>query len=261
MCSSICRGTKTLADYRRELDIGNALAHVSYQSGGVNYQREYFCSHPDGVLVVRLTADQPGSYTGSIELNDSHGAQTVAERNRLAFAGALNNGLKYEAQLIVLPGRRFAPDQRRDARIQKLQQPDAHRRRRHGLRHGLCRKISRRRPARARDGDRSKRPPRQKYDALKAAQKRIIIRSSTASPLDLGKSSPATNRHAHRPAQTGGRRKPLTPAWSSCSSNTGATCSSPARAPAGCRPICRACGTTTTVRRGIPIITRTSTSR
>jgi len=69
----------------------------------VNYRREYFCSHPDGVLVVRLTADQPGRYTGSIELQDTHGAQTVAAKNRLAFAGALTNGLKYEAQLIALP--------------------------------------------------------------------------------------------------------------------------------------------------------------
>ncbi len=96
-------GHENFADYRRDLDIGNALAHVSYQSGGVNYRREYFCSHPDGVLVVRLTADRPGSYTGSIELNDAHGAQTVVGKNRLTVADTLNNGLKYEAQLIVVP--------------------------------------------------------------------------------------------------------------------------------------------------------------
>jgi alpha-L-fucosidase 2 len=96
-------GHENLANYRRDLDIGNALAHVGYQSGGVNYRREYFCSYPDGVLVVRLTADRPGSYTGSIELSDAHGAQTGAGKNRLAFAGALTNGLKYEAQLIALP--------------------------------------------------------------------------------------------------------------------------------------------------------------
>ena len=93
-------GHENLANYRRDLDIGDALAHVSYESGGVNYRREYFCSHPDGVLVMRLTADRPGSYTGSIELSDAHGAQTVAGKNHLAFAGALNNGLKYETQLI-----------------------------------------------------------------------------------------------------------------------------------------------------------------
>jgi alpha-L-fucosidase 2 len=96
-------GHENLANYRRDLDLGDALAHVSYQSGGVNYRREYFCSHPDGVLVVRLTADQPGRYTGSIELQDAHGAQTVAGKNRLTAAGALNNGLKYETQLIALP--------------------------------------------------------------------------------------------------------------------------------------------------------------
>ena len=96
-------GHENPADYRRDLDIGNALAHVSYRLGGVNYRREYFCSHPDGVLVVQLTADRPGRYTGSIELSDAHGAQSVAAKNHLAFAGALNNGLKYEAQLIALP--------------------------------------------------------------------------------------------------------------------------------------------------------------
>jgi alpha-L-fucosidase 2 len=91
-----------VADYRRDLDLGDALAHVSYRAGEVNYRREYFCSHADGVLVIRLTADRPGSYTGSLELKDSHDKATVAQKNRLTFAGALNNGMKYEAQLIAL---------------------------------------------------------------------------------------------------------------------------------------------------------------
>jgi alpha-L-fucosidase 2 len=95
-------GQEDFTDYRRDLDLGDALAHVSYRSGGVNHRREYFCSHADGVLVVRLTADRPGSYTGSLELKDSHGKATVAQNNRLTFAGALDNGMKYEAQLIVL---------------------------------------------------------------------------------------------------------------------------------------------------------------
>ena len=92
-------GHENVTDYRRDLDIGDALAHVSYEANGMKYSREYFCSHADGVLVVRLTADKPGSYTGSIELNDSHGAKTVAKKTGSAFVGALTNGLKYEAQL------------------------------------------------------------------------------------------------------------------------------------------------------------------
>jgi alpha-L-fucosidase 2 len=95
-------GQKDFTDYRRDLDIGGAVSHVSYRSGGVIYRREYFCSHPDGVLVIRLTADRPGSYSGSIELKDSHDAATVAVKDRLTFAGALNNGMKYEAQLIAV---------------------------------------------------------------------------------------------------------------------------------------------------------------
>jgi alpha-L-fucosidase 2 len=95
-------GHQNAANYRRDLDIGDALAHVSYESGGVRFSREYFCSHPAGVLVFRLTADRPGSYTGSIGLNDAHGAPIIAQKNRLTDAGALMNGLKYEAQLIAV---------------------------------------------------------------------------------------------------------------------------------------------------------------
>jgi alpha-L-fucosidase 2 len=96
-------GHENPANYRSDLNLGDALAHVSYRSGGVNYRREYFCSQPDQVLVARFTADQPGSYTGSLELNDAHDAQTVAGKDRLTVRGALNNGLKYETQLIVVP--------------------------------------------------------------------------------------------------------------------------------------------------------------
>jgi len=38
-------GHETVADYRRDLDIGDALAHVSYSVNGVKFSREYFCSH------------------------------------------------------------------------------------------------------------------------------------------------------------------------------------------------------------------------
>ena len=88
--------------YRRQLKIGQAIAGVYYQAEGVTYRREYFCSHPEEVLVVRLTADKPGMYTGSVQLNDAHGTKTTAQGQRLAFSGALANGLKYEAQLAAL---------------------------------------------------------------------------------------------------------------------------------------------------------------
>lgn len=46
--------------YRRALDLDDALATVTYQIAGVTYQREFFCSHPSGVLVAKFSADKPG---------------------------------------------------------------------------------------------------------------------------------------------------------------------------------------------------------
>ena len=49
-----------IADYRRELDLDTAIARVTYRVDGVRYTREVFASHPDQVIVVRLTVDRPG---------------------------------------------------------------------------------------------------------------------------------------------------------------------------------------------------------
>lgn len=40
--------------YYRELDISSALSRVEYRAGGIDYSREYFVSHPDSVMLIRL---------------------------------------------------------------------------------------------------------------------------------------------------------------------------------------------------------------
>src|SRR5206468_2366351 len=54
-------GQETFTDYRRELDLDTAITRVTYTAGGIRYTREAFASVPDGVIVLRLTADKPGS--------------------------------------------------------------------------------------------------------------------------------------------------------------------------------------------------------
>lgn len=49
-----------VSHYRRELDITQAIASVSYEQNGVVYKREYIASIPDKVIIVRLTASKPG---------------------------------------------------------------------------------------------------------------------------------------------------------------------------------------------------------
>jgi len=95
-------GHTNAADYRRDLDLATARAHVAYQAGGVQFQREFFCSHPAAVLAARFTADKPRSYTGSVELADSHRAVAVVDGDLLVVSGRLTNGLKYEWQARVL---------------------------------------------------------------------------------------------------------------------------------------------------------------
>lgn len=91
-----------VTDFRRELDIDRAVHTVTYEFGGVRYQRTAFASHPDGVVVIHLTASKPGAYTGRVQLADMHQARIAAEGTRLSSVGTLPNGFEYEAQLLVL---------------------------------------------------------------------------------------------------------------------------------------------------------------
>ncbi|HEV7216970.1 MAG TPA: glycoside hydrolase family 95 protein, partial [Chloroflexota bacterium] len=56
------------SDYRRELDLDDAVVTVQYRRNGVHFRREILASAVDQVLAVRLTADQPGQITCSANL-------------------------------------------------------------------------------------------------------------------------------------------------------------------------------------------------
>lgn len=77
-------------EYRRDLDLSRAVGTVTYKSGGVTYRREYFASFPDQVIVVRLTADKPGSITGSIQLADRHFAKITTDGKTVTASGKLD---------------------------------------------------------------------------------------------------------------------------------------------------------------------------
>lgn len=80
----------TLAtDYYRDLDLANATATVRYKAGGVQYTRETFISHPDKIMMIRITADK---------------------KNAISFIAGLTSKLKYRTEnkdqdLLVLKGK------------------------------------------------------------------------------------------------------------------------------------------------------------
>lgn len=49
----------TVQQYQRWLDIGNAIAGNRFIIGAQQFTTDYFCSHPDQVMVIRIHSDQP----------------------------------------------------------------------------------------------------------------------------------------------------------------------------------------------------------
>lgn len=56
-------GNPEVKKYYRELSLDQAVSTVSYQTGNNTVTREYFLSNPDKVLVIRIRAAQPVSFT------------------------------------------------------------------------------------------------------------------------------------------------------------------------------------------------------
>ncbi len=57
------------SEYYRDLDIQKAISTVRYTAGGVVFKRESFVSHPDKIMVIRLTCDKPGSLSFEASLS------------------------------------------------------------------------------------------------------------------------------------------------------------------------------------------------
>ena len=58
--------TSEAENYRRVLDIDNAITTLTYTLDGVEYTREYFVSNPDNFMAIRLTADTEGALNKDI---------------------------------------------------------------------------------------------------------------------------------------------------------------------------------------------------
>ena len=104
-------------DYRRELDISRGVHTVTYTSGGVTYTREAFSSNPAQVVVLRFTADQPGSYSGKAWMGTPHEMiEPAAEDETLTMEGNTEPFWWWQLQLKerekrLIADREYASDQ------------------------------------------------------------------------------------------------------------------------------------------------------
>lgn len=83
-----------MSDYKRILSLDSAMATVRFLKDGIKYQRNYFISYPDSVMVMRFTADKPGMQNLTFSYSPNTEAQGKIEAdgtNGLCYAGKLNN--------------------------------------------------------------------------------------------------------------------------------------------------------------------------
>ena len=107
-------GHGSASDYRRELDLDRAIASVRYKAGDITFRRELFASRPDNVIVMRITADQPGKLGFRARLETPHEAEDggsvgtaailpdSAANAMIVLRGKVRDGdTRFEARLLV----------------------------------------------------------------------------------------------------------------------------------------------------------------
>lgn len=86
-------------NYRRILSLDSAMAVVQFDKDGTQYQRKYFISYPDSVMVMKFTASKAGKQNLILSYCPNSEAKSHLKadgNNGLVYTGILNNnGMKF----------------------------------------------------------------------------------------------------------------------------------------------------------------------
>lgn len=85
-------GTQPPTEYRRELSLDRAVATTRFSADGITYEREYFTSHPDRVLAIRLKADRRGALSFDLGFGSRLKHAIRVDGNRLIAFGVAPAG-------------------------------------------------------------------------------------------------------------------------------------------------------------------------
>ena len=110
----------SVSNYKRWLDLEQGVTSVAYTANGVHFQRDVFSSASDQTIVIRLTADKPGSISFTANLrgvrNQAHsnygtdyfrmdpvGDDGLALTGKSADYLGVEGKIKYEARIKAVP--------------------------------------------------------------------------------------------------------------------------------------------------------------
>ena len=100
-----------VSNYHRWLDIGNATAHTVWHRGAYQYAVEYFATHPDSGIVIRLTTDNSQGIRAKVSMGSQLPHLTTATTDGMlmvdGYAGYASLPSYYDAK------EKFAYDSKR----------------------------------------------------------------------------------------------------------------------------------------------------
>ena len=101
--------TGEVNDYQRSLDLETAIARVSYRIGDTTYQREFFASYPDNLIMMRISADKPGRVSFDAALSTPQQDASIEIDNdvlslsgRSSDANGIKGQVKFNARLTAI---------------------------------------------------------------------------------------------------------------------------------------------------------------
>lgn len=79
--------TGKVSNYRRQLDINKAVSTLSYDQNGTHFTRQYFVSHPDNVMVIKMTSSRKSALSFTISFKSQLKYNISTEEKTLMVNG------------------------------------------------------------------------------------------------------------------------------------------------------------------------------
>lgn len=93
-----------ISEYRRQLDLDQGVVHIRYRRGPVTFERTYFASAPDQMIVGRISSDRPWEVSFTASLQSPHEDLSIRPlgEDQIEMTGRVKNGqLRFAARLRI----------------------------------------------------------------------------------------------------------------------------------------------------------------
>lgn len=97
-------GHENYSNYRRNIDLNNALANVSYKIGNTTFHREMLASNPDNLIAIKISADKKNAVSFKTTFSSAHRNYVVRKIgvNAIALDVKVDNGEMRGTSAIII---------------------------------------------------------------------------------------------------------------------------------------------------------------